>query len=112
MANNLLVKVWECTEHNMQIIHISAHLENMKHAGVSVVNWKLSYCDFKCKFPSAMQSAPHCCAKFEDTSIIFEQNVQGKLMFPESQCAVSIIYCVTLDLMLCFLFFLKATLCL
>lgn len=32
-------------------------------SSVYVVNWKLSYCDFKCKVPSAVWSAPHGCAK-------------------------------------------------
>lgn len=56
---------------------------------VYIVNCNLSYCDFKCKFPSAVLSVPHCCVKFEDKRSIFEQNVQRKLIFAKSQCTVS-----------------------
>lgn len=37
MVKNLLVRVWECTEHHVEMIHISALLENIKHAEVSML---------------------------------------------------------------------------
>lgn len=64
MATNLLVR--ECTEHNVEMIHISAYLENTQHAEVSVLNWKLSNCDLKCKFLSAVWTV-----KFEGKSGFF-----------------------------------------
>lgn len=41
MATNLLVR--ECTEHNVEMIHIGAHLEIMKHAEVSMLWTVLSW---------------------------------------------------------------------
>ncbi len=62
---------------------------------VYVVNWKLSNCDFKCKFPSAVWSFSSLLCK-------------GDFFFPpKSQSTVSIICCVTLDLMFWFVFLLS-----
>lgn len=84
---NLFVRVWECTEHNMEMMHIRAHLETMKHAAGSML-WtgNCLIVTLKSKFPSAVQSAPRCSVKFEDKSSICEQN---ELLFPKSQCTVS-----------------------
>lgn len=92
MENNLLVRVGECTEHNMEMIHISAHLENIKHAQVSML-WTGN-----CLIVTLN-------ARFHLLCEVLLMVVQ-KLIFPKFQYSVWDIYCVTLDLMFfLFLFF-------
>ena len=64
---------WECTEHNMEMMHIGARLENMKHAEVSMLwSWKLFYCDIDMRVCiCCVECSSLVCLNFEDDGSIF-----------------------------------------